>query len=181
MWSFNRSHKKLACAAVCSLAVLQGCTVEPLNSSSANSALSAGSVDSTTASVLAGIQVAEVNTRVAQQTRNALLFALNGGNQVQAGDLKLTLNVSSESGSLSILTSVQAATSAQVEVKASYSMVDSKTGKVVASGVEKSIAPYDLTPQSFANQRALRDAENRAAKTLAQKIRLALAQKISGS
>ena len=180
MWLLKTSRNALAIIFAGSLGLLSACTVEPLNKSNANSAVSGGAVDSSTAAVLASIQVAEVNSRVAQQTRNALLFALNGGNPVPSGNLKVNLGVVSRAQNLSVLTSVQAPTSAQVQLTATYSMVNTQTGETIASGTRRSIAAYDLTSQNFANQRALRNAENRAAKSVAQQIRLALAQKVAG-
>ena len=159
---------------------LAACTVEPLNRSVSDSAIASGSQSASVTAALAGSEVAPVDTRSAQQVRNALLFAINGGRSVEPGPYKINLTVTTTSQNVSVQSSVRAPTSAQLRLEAGYSMIEKTTGKVVTSGERTTIAGYELTPQNFANQRALRDAEDRAAKEVAQQIRLALLQALAG-
>jgi LPS-assembly lipoprotein len=50
---------------------------------------------------------------------------------------------------------------------------------VVASGTRQFVSSYDVPRQEFAALRAKRDAENRAARELAELIRLAVAQDLT--
>ncbi|MEM9732450.1 MAG: LPS assembly lipoprotein LptE [Pseudomonadota bacterium] len=171
-----REYAKTAFAGLALLALV-GCTVEPLNSSTA--ALSANVSDSTRV-VLERTSVSPVSTRVAQQVRNALLFAMNGGTQKPGGRYRVDLSVVSTVSNLSVQVSSLAPTSAQVKVAARYNVVEIATAKSVASGQHTAIAGFDKTPQSFANERAERDAQNRAAREAAQRIHLSVASAVAG-
>ncbi|MEM1318057.1 MAG: LPS assembly lipoprotein LptE [Pseudomonadota bacterium] len=124
--------------------------------------------------------VAPVNTRVAQQVRNELLFALHGGTSTVTPRYQVRLAVKANASALSIRSSSLAPTSARVIVNATYTATEIGTNRVIARGTRRTFAAYDRTTQSFANERAERDAENRAAKEVAQQIRLALTQQLSG-
>ena len=63
-------------------------------------------------------------------------------------------------------------------MRATYKLVDS-TGKLVSNGDRQFSASYDVPRQEFAAFRAQRDAENRAARELAELLRLAIAQDLS--
>jgi LPS-assembly lipoprotein len=65
-------------------------------------------------------------------------------------------------------------TAAIETVRASYTLTDS-SGTVVATGKRQFMASYDVPRQEFAAVRARIDAENRAARELAELLRLALA------
>ena len=159
------------------LGALQGCTVEPLN---ASTAISTDNEASSVKTVLAATQVTPVNTREAQQVRNALLFAMNGGELKPDGKYKVKLTVTSTTNLRSTQVITKAATVGQVQIKAEYLLTEKTGNAFVASGTRNAIASFDRKPQSFANQRAERDAVNRAAKDAAQQIRLALGQIIAG-
>ncbi len=163
-----------------SIGSLSACTIEPLNASRPDSQLVRGSYDASTAQILAATEVAAVDTRVAQQVRNSLLFAMNGGARQPGGRYSVTLSVKDVTQTLSVQASSLAPTSAQVRVRVDYSLIDKQqNGAVVATGQRQALAAYDRTPQSFANQRSQRDAQNRAAKEVAEQLRLAIAQNIS--
>ncbi len=175
MWSF-KTAPALLCGALITLA---GCSVEPLNAARSDSALVAGTEAASTAQVLRTITVNNVTSRPAQQVRNALLFALNGGNPVEGGDYSISLVVAKQVRTLSVEITAKAATSAQVELVVSYTLLKNGSSAAVTNGTRRSIASFDRTPQNFANQRAERDAVNRAAKDVAQQIRLALGQALA--
>lgn len=178
MWSSKAPAALRAMGSLVLVGVLCACTVEPLASSQSNGAIGT-SVSSSTSDIMAATSVAPVDTRVAQQVRNELLFAMNGGNQKAGGRYSVKLDVKETARALSVETSSLSPTSAQVAVLVNYQLIDSTTGKVVKQGKRRALAGYDRTPQSFSNERAQRDAENRAAKDVAQQVRLALAQTIS--
>lgn len=181
MWSSKAPHHTnapglpalLACA--CAI-ILAGCTVQPLNGQNTGTRSSSlGSISY----VLKATEVDPVKDRVSQQVRNKLLFALNGGAQTPNGQYRISLKVSSSVRAVSIQGGSNAPLSAQLLLTASYALVDKKIDKIVASGQRRSLAAFDRTSQSFANARAQRDAENRAALELGQKLKLAVAQDIS--
>lgn len=161
------------------LLALGGCTVQPLNAARPAPSIANGSGQSSVSDILARTEVAAVNNRVAQQVRNRLLFAMNGGRALPDGRYSVQLTVSHVTQLLSIQRSSLAPTSAQVRVTAGYSLVDKSSGSLVAKGTRIALAAYDRTPQSFSNLRAQRDAQNRAAHEVAEQLRLAIAQDIA--
>ena len=163
-----------ALGAATALAVLSACTVQPLNGTASSSYRGA-----------ALYYVEPVESRVAQQVRNALIFGLNGGRNPADAPYQITLLVTSSSRDVAVETSRQAPTSARVQVDAAWTI--SRTGatadetsnvppEVIASGERTAVAAYDRTVQRFANKRALLDAENRAAAEAAERVRLAVQQ-----
>lgn len=167
--------------AVSGLTFLQACTVQPLNATQSNIGNTNAGLSQTTADVLSRMEVAKVNSRIGQQVRNALLFRLNGGQMKEGGHLKVNLAIHSSAQTLAVETNELAPTSARLELTGNYTIVDKRDGSTVGTGQRKAIAAYDLTPQSFANERAYRDAQDRSAKALAEQLRLAIAQDIIGS
>jgi LPS-assembly lipoprotein len=159
--------------ALAGLAAVSACTVTPLYGTAG---LETGSVAS---SRLASVIVKPATTRVGLEVRNHLIFLLNGG----AGE-PASSAYSVETGVTSVATAgatIQRTrdsepTAGIVTVTSNYSIVDTKTGSVVASGKRSIPASYDIPRQEFAALRALRDAENRAARELAELLRIAIAQ-----
>ena len=181
MWLSKTLHHRSETAravplALCALIGLAGCTVEPLN---ATKSMVAPGEPASVVQILAATEVAPASTRISQQVRNELLFALNGGKPLPDGRYKISLVVTPTSTFVSIETDVQAPRAAQVQVRVDYALIDKTTGNTVSTGNRTALASYDRTPQSFANQRAERDAQNRAAKEVARQIRLAVGQTIA--
>ncbi len=147
---------------------LSACTFQPLHVPSA-------SVDGTLVGELSQVNVEQVSTRVAQQVRNHLIFILGAGNYSAEQRYDANLQVTSHERRTSSHTSLSDTTAGFVTVTASYTLIDAKTGKRIAGGSRKASAYFDRTSQIFANQRAVRDAENRASKEVAEKLRHAFA------
>lgn len=166
-------------ALLASAALVSACTVRPLYSDGAAGA----GVDAGTAAQLASINIKPVDTRYAQEVRNHLIFLFNNGAGQQAAaphvmDLKVErLN---ESTLLAQVTSVDdEPTAGTMTLTATYVITDIKTGKHITAGKRSVTSSYDRPRQEFARVRAERDAENRAARELADLLRLAIAQDIS--
>jgi len=173
-----------------SLAVLAifaaGCTVQPLYGTNGVSA--SGAPVPGVAAELASIEVAPVNTRIAQQTRNHLIFLLTGG-QGRTENPRYRLNltvrpvhaaaahVSAGARQQSSLEDIP--TSQTLTVTATYRLIDTSTGQPVATGTRSVMAAYDLSRQEFAALRARRDAEDRGAQEVAELIRMAVAGDLS--
>ncbi len=182
MWSSRPLVRSalLAVSGISAVLLLSACTVEPLNASRTDSSLATGNVSTSTRDVLASITVNDVKTRTGQQVRNALLFALNGGREPAGGQYRVNLTVTTVNQKLAVEQNTNEPTAAQVRVFAGYALVDKESGATVSSGKRNALASYDRTPQSFANERAERDAENRAAKQVAEQIYLSLASTVAG-
>lgn len=159
-------------------AFVAGCTVQPLYSTSGGA--STGGVSSSVKSKLASIKVDDVDTIPAQAVRNRLIFGLSGGAgepSQPAYHLALGLQTSTESAvEVDVGDSREGRASAgTVRMTSNYALRD-RDGKVVATGRRQVSASYDRPRQEFANLRAHRDAQQRAAEELAQYLVLSLAQ-----
>lgn len=176
----NGSLRAVARIALLSSIVLaSACTVRPLYSDGPASA----GVEAGTATQLASINIKPVNTRYGQEVRNHLIFMFNGGaGQPATAPYSMDLSVASltESSLLAQVTSKDdEPTAGTVTLTGTYAVTDIKTAKVVASGRRSVTSSYDRPRQEYANMRAQRDAENRAARELAELLRLAIAQEMT--
>ena len=168
--------RRLACMALCAALVasaLPGCTVRPLY------ATQGGTASTVAGRLLPSVDVKQVKTRYALGVRNQLIFLLYGG---AAPPVKpaysLDLGVTSATR---ITTRIQReldeqATSATVSLISDYHLTELATGKIIASGHRQTIASYDRPRQEFAAYRAQLDAQDRAARELAELVNLAVAQ-----
>jgi LPS-assembly lipoprotein len=164
------------CGLVVSVALVSACTVRPLYSSAP---LTLGSQVGASAE-LASISVKPVKTRYAQQVRNNLIFALGQGAGEPASPVyTLDLGVSELVESAAIVqtqTDEDEPTAGTVTLTANYVLTDAKTGAVIAKGKRSIPSSFDRPLQEFASYRAQIDAENRAARELADLLRLSVAQ-----
>lgn len=164
------------CGLIASVALVSACTVRPLYSSAP---LSAGSQVGAAAE-LGSISIKPVETRYAQQVRNNLIFALGQGagepaSPVYSLDLGVTELVES-AAFVQTQTDEDEPTAGTVTLTASYALTDAKTGKTIATGRRSIASSFDKPRQEFASYRAQIDAENRAARELADLLRLSIAQ-----
>ncbi|MDG4883293.1 LPS assembly lipoprotein LptE [Mesorhizobium sp. WSM4884] len=164
---------------VASLALVSACTVRPLYSSAP---LAVGS-QAGAAAELASISIKPVGTRYGQQVRNNLIFAFGQGSGEPASPAyTLDLGVSELVESAAIVqvqTEEDEPTAGTVTLTANYVLRDSATGTVVAVGKRSIPSSFDRPRQEFAAYRAQIDAENRAARELADLLRLAIAQDLA--
>lgn len=119
------------------------------------------------------ITIEPVETRIAQEVRNKLLFEMGGGRQ-SAPLYTMTLLVTASESALGV-TPVQSAPTYSITVAATYAIVSVATGQIVLRGTSRGIASFDRVNQIYANTRARLDAENRAASDAATDIRIRLA------
>jgi LPS-assembly lipoprotein len=164
------------CGMVAALALVSACTVRPLYSSQP---LSPGSQLSASAA-LSSIAIKPVNTRYAQQVRNNLIFAFGQGSGQPASpaymlDLGVTELVES-AATVQIQTEEDEPTAGTVTLTANYVLRDTATNTVIAVGKRSVPSSFDRPLQEYAAYRAQIDAENRAARELAEFLRLAIAQ-----
>lgn len=173
MSSFELTHSGSGRLTVALFAViclfLQACQVQPLYSSNTQ-----------TAANLQSIGIKPVNDRVAQQLRNRLIFLYSGGKGEPAfPEYTLTLKFSGVASAI-LRSELSRGISAQrYTATADFVLMNTRTSEVIGKGKRKVVTFYDQTTQEFANRRALRDAENRAAEQLAEIIRAETASYLS--
>jgi LPS-assembly lipoprotein len=173
MSSFERGNRGLGrqsgTAAIMALAAvlfLSACTVQPVYGPTASGA----SVTQT----LRAIAIEPVDTRVAQVVRNRLVFYFTGGGEAANPQYRMTLRVTSSETALGISREGSAPVYS-VSVTASYAVYKIGSDEIVLRETARGTASYDRYSQNFANIRAKRDAENRAAEVAAREIRLRVA------
>ncbi|MCG6856534.1 MAG: LPS assembly lipoprotein LptE [Salaquimonas sp.] len=159
--------------AATALLALPACVYQPLYGT--NSYMSQDA-----AIALAQIHVAEVDSRVGQQVRNQLIFQLQGGRDIPEPVYELRLRVTDNTRLQAAIKDVADNTAGVVSVIASYDLINVANHTRVAGGSRSASASFDRTGQSFSNERAVRDAQNRAARLVAEELRLALAADIAG-
>ena len=126
------------------------------------------------------IEFAPVDDRVSQQVVTELASAFGTGTNPPAALYTLHIRASS-AGALAVSTSRDPRVG--VSVRATYRLVEIATGRVVTSGTAASSTSYQRAApaQAFAEVRARRDAEDRAAATAAERIRLQVALALTGA
>lgn len=133
--------------------------------------------ESMPAAALSSIYIEPVKDRVGQQVRNELIFLLNGGaGQPATAVYKLDLTVSQSSTKvLVVLNDLDGEpTASSVKVTGKYRLIRTSDDEEIGSRRASAAASYDLTNQEFANIRAKRDAEDRAAREVAERLRALL-------
>lgn len=158
------------------LALAAGCTVRPLYQAEPTT-------DSSLAPSRAGAQiaVAPVTTRYGQEVRNHLIFLLyGGGKSAEAPRYRLDMTVTRSDTAAAVIQAAQEGepTAGIITLLALYKLTDNDTGSVVASGRRSFAASYDRPRQEFALIRARINAEDRAARELAEVLNLVLIQDV---
>jgi LPS-assembly lipoprotein len=111
--------------------------------------------------------------RLAVEIRNALLFDLTGGAGEAPPVHRLKIAISSNRASVIVDINTSRPDIENYGITATYSLTEIATGKVVVTGQTFSRVSYDIPGQMqrYARLRGLRDAEDRAAKVIAENIR----------
>jgi LPS-assembly lipoprotein len=145
---------------------LAACTVQPLYGPTPSG--------SSVPEALTRITIDPVDTRVAQEVRNKLIFDLTGGAAIRDPVYRMRLIVTSSEIPLGV-TPVESAPAYSVTVTATYALVAIGSDDIILRATARGTASYDRVNQVFANVRAKLDAENRAAALVADEIRLRVA------
>jgi LPS-assembly lipoprotein len=155
------------------------CTVRPLYSDT----VAPGATLTTSVAAYPSIDIKPVETRYAQEVRNHLIFMLNGGaGQPANAQYSLDLGITAlDTRTLLVPTTGKEdrPSAGTVVLTSSYRLTRVDTGEVVARGTRRISSSYDRPRQEFAALRAERDAENRAAREMAELLKLALGQDLS--
>jgi LPS-assembly lipoprotein len=159
----------LAAVAVLALG-LAGCGLQPLYGSTASG--------SRLAAVMSGVEVTPVPGRVGQRVRNELIFENTGGGGA-APQTTYTLDIVIKENITNELVRISGDAKAQVyELDATFKLIG-RDGRVVLEGKAASRAAYERYQTIFSNVRARVDAENRAARTVAESIKVRIAAYLS--
>jgi LPS-assembly lipoprotein len=133
---------------------------------------------------LSSVEVEPIDTvkgsrlaRVGSEVRNELIYEFTGGGQAASPTHRLIIKLTSRQ--LQVIVDINTARPdiQNYGIDATYTLVDIGTGKTVVSGQTFSRVSYNIPGQQqrFAGARGLRDAENRAAKVIAENVRSRLA------
>lgn len=171
--SFNRAQslgrKALSGMTLALLLVLASCQVRPLYNS-----------EGQTSAGLGAIAFSEPRNRVEQVVRNQLVFLTSGGaGEPVKADYSVNLEVGSSATQVLLIDSSDTPRAMQVTARGTYSITRNSDNQVLKSATRSATAQMDYSIQEFASARALRDAEDRAAKELAELIRADIAGVLS--
>jgi LPS-assembly lipoprotein len=115
--------------------------------------------------------------RIAVEVRNSILFDLTGGSGSTSPTHRLQIQMASSRTQVIVDVTTARPDIENYGINAIYTLVDLTTNKPVLTGQTFSRVSFDIPGQEqrFARARGLRDAENRAAKVIAENIRSRLA------
>ena len=125
---------------------------------------------------LRDVEIAEIEGRVGQEIRNDIIFELTGGDGNPAGaPFKLTMTISTRTQTPLVDPTTGVSQIDTVGLTVNYRLVDVASKKLILTDSALARVSVDRSMQRFARLRGIRDAENRAAKAVAQQIRARLA------
>lgn len=150
--------------------LLAGCQFQPLYGSSS----SGRPLDE----VMKSVVVAPVPGRVGQRLRNELIFGTTGGGYANSAQYRLQIAIR-ENVTPILVERTGDAEGQLYNLDVSFKLLRITDESVVLEGESTARAAYDKFNQVFANTRARVDAENRAARTVADAIKTRLAAYLS--
>lgn len=130
---------------------------------------------------LSAIAVADVVTapgqeRLGHYIRSELIFNLDGSGKTSSKKYRLTLDASESVQVTTTDTVTGRADAALLNVAVKYTLLSNDGARPIGTGTARANATYFRDPQRFADVRAARDAEIRAATLVADDIKQRLAQ-----
>lgn len=152
-----------------SAAFLSACQIRPLYSEQS------GVVEK-----LSSVGFSEASSRVEQQVRNRLIFLASRG-AGEAVNPQYLVEMRATSGVADTLLQESGDTSraGRVTVNVTYTLRATSDNHVIKAGSRQATALVDFSEQEFAKQRAIRDAENRAADQAAEFVGADIAAALS--
>ena len=174
MWWRRPAIALVALAAVAGFG-LSACGFQPLYGSGSTTASGAR-----LAEAMSAVEITPIPGRVGQKLRNELIFSNTGGNY--AAPSRYKLNIAIRERVINQLVQITGDARGQVyQLQARYTLIDASNGKVIHEGSAISRAPYNRYQEIFANVRARYNAEDRAAKTVAESIKTQVAAFLASS
>ncbi|MGC1180720.1 MAG: LPS assembly lipoprotein LptE [Methyloceanibacter sp.] len=155
----------LAAAILMAAAIaLAGCGFQPLYGTTAGG--------SRLGAVMAGVDVTPIPGRVGQRVRNELIFENTGG-AGRPDKPPYQLDIVVKETLINELVQTTGNANSQVyQLDATFKLINNADGKVVLEGKATSRAAYQRFDAIFSNVRAQYDAQDRAAETVAESIKL---------
>ncbi len=167
-------------AAVLALAGLTGGCFQPIYGERA----AYGSAGPGIGYKLAGVEVVPIAApngsriaRIGVNVRNELIYDLTGGGSPASATHQLKVNLAASMQQVIVDINTARPDIQNYALNATYTLTELATGKAVVNGSTFARVSYDIPGQEqrFAGVRGLRDAEDRAAKDIAENIRSRLA------
>jgi len=154
---------------IASAAFLSACQVRPLYSENS------GVVEK-----LSSVGFSEATTRVEQQVRNRLIFlASRGAGEAVNPQYQVEMRATSGVANTLLQESSDTSRAGRVTVNVNYTLRATSDNHVIKAGSRTATALVDFSTQEFAKQRAIRDAENRAADQAAEFVGADIAAALS--
>ena len=184
--SSSSAPRLIRAAFALALAGLTAGCFQPLYGSGANSPAVGASAYGTSnvADQLSSVEVEQIAapaatplSRLAVEVRNNLLFDLTGGGPAASSAYKLKITMSTSTRQVIVDIDSARPEIQNYGINATYALIDGATGKTLFTSNTFARVSYNIPGQlqRFAGDRGLRDAENRAAKVIAENIRNRLA------
>lgn len=170
--SFDRSLRRFGLVSgLVMLTVLAGCQVRPLYSEASG-----------TGERLASVGFEQPHSRIDQVVRNHLVFLTSGG-AGESSHPAYEVKLKTKSTASSIIddenddnvSPTGVPLPGRVQVEGTYTITRIKDGQILKSAKREVVSLIDVPGQGFTKLRAVRDAENRAARELAEFIRAEIA------
>lgn len=161
-------NAKRAVSALCVITALGGCQVRPLY------ATGPGGVSSA-AKNMPAIQIDTPANRVEQVFRNTLLFGIRGGAEAPETRYHMTYQLNLREQDAAVAPVTGTASVILIIGELSFLVEDKQTNKVLVADHVTTQTSYNHSSQSFANVRADKDAQERAAAALANLAQVRIA------
>lgn len=140
--------------------LLAGCQARPLYQDT----------DGHTRASLAAIAYSPADSRVGLETRNRLIFLTTGGVESVTPQYRVELDVTSSVQGVLLDRAADTPNAGRAVATGTYTLKRISDDTVLKTGRRQSVALFDYPRQEFAKLRAVRDAETRAARELAELI-----------
>jgi LPS-assembly lipoprotein len=128
------------------------------------------------------VEFAPIPGRVGQRIRNDLIFQSTGGGNPLPPQYRFEVVLQENLTSTLVSVTGENAgrpSGAVYSVQASFRLIDNKNKKVVFQGASHARAAFERFESIYSNVRAREDAENRAARTIAEDLKTRLAAYLS--
>ncbi|WP_299477602.1 hypothetical protein [uncultured Roseibium sp.] len=174
----NNLRRLALCSAFVMAVFLSGCQVRPLYGTSTTGDF--GAQSSPVAAELAAIDIDDISARFANADSarvlyNELTFRLERGAGSEEKKYRLEILVDLNNAAVAIEQFADVPSAFTITMNSTFVMSDIETDETLTTGKTFRSASYDFSSQRFANQRALRDAQERVAKAVADDIATRLA------
>ena len=161
----SRARALLAGIALPLLLLASSCQVRPLYAT-----------DKQAETALKAVMFSEAETRVELELRNQLIFMTSGGaGEPAKPEYDVQIKLVERNVGVLLDTSTDLPGAGRIILKADFTLKRTSTGEILKTGHRSSVALVDFPNQEYAKIRATKDAEDRAARELAELIHADLA------